>query len=353
MVKRIGFVIFLVYAFLVSIRLMGTGFQNLGGDFARILISTTNNPFAGLFIGILATSIVQSSSCVTSLVVGLVGAGSLTLPNAIPIIMGANIGTTVTNILVSLAHITRREEFSRAFAGAVVHDMFKLLAVAVFFPLELVTHYLEKSSLVVAHAFAGVGGIKILNPLKLCVQPCVKVIVHFLHSPVLIAIGGLVLLFVSLIFIVKEARLLTVNRAERFFDEYLFNKPLKSFAFGAGLTAIVQSSSVTTSLAVPLVGAKILTVEKVFPYFLGADVGTTVTAILAALVTAHPLAIAVAMTHLFFNLSGIVVFYPLRFVPIKIAKSLGLLVGSHRSLAIFYIIILFFIIPFILILLWQ
>jgi len=332
---------------------MGAGFKLLGSGFAGTLVSTTSNPFVGLFIGILATSIVQSSSCITSLIVGLVGAGSLSLPNAIPIVMGANIGTTVTNILVSLAHITRRAEFGRAFAGAVVHDMFKVLAVAVFFPLELVSHYLEKSSLVVANAFAGVGGIKILNPLKLCVEPCVKGIAGLLHSPILIVIVGLALLFVSLRFIVKEARLLTVNRAERFFDEHLFNKPLKSFTFGAGLTAIVQSSSVTTSLAVPLVGAKILTVEKVFPYFLGADVGTTVTAILAALVTAHPLALAVAFAHLLFNLSGIVVFYPLRRLPIGMAKSLGVLVCKRRSLAIFYIIIIFFVIPLILIFLWR
>ena len=139
---RILLVIILVYLFLVSIGLMGAAFKGFGKEFAENLIKATSNPFIGLFIGILATSIVQSSSTTTSIVVGMVGSGVITISNAIPIIMGANIGTTVTAALVSLAHVTRREEFKRAISGATVHDFFNILCVAILFPLQVATGFL-------------------------------------------------------------------------------------------------------------------------------------------------------------------------------------------------------------------
>ena len=102
-------VVALLYCFLVSIGLMGSAFKGFGKGFAESLIKTTSNPLVGLFIGILATSLVQSSSTTTSIVVGMVGSGVIAVPNAIPIVMGANIGTTVTNTLVSLGHVSRRD----------------------------------------------------------------------------------------------------------------------------------------------------------------------------------------------------------------------------------------------------
>ena len=106
--------IFFLYLFFFSLQLMGDALKLFGKDFAERLITSTSNPIVGLFIGILATSIIQSSSTTTSILVALVGAGSLSEINAIPILMGANIGTTVTNTLVSMAHITRGQEFKRA-----------------------------------------------------------------------------------------------------------------------------------------------------------------------------------------------------------------------------------------------
>ncbi|MCD6094149.1 MAG: Na/Pi symporter [Candidatus Omnitrophica bacterium] len=347
-------VLFFIYVFLVSIKLIGVGFKGLGKEFAETLILTTTNPFVALFIGILATSVLQSSSCVTSIVVGLVGVGTLNLSNAIPIVMGANIGTTVTNTLVSLAHITRKVEIRRAFAGATVHDIFNLLVAAILLPLELTIHYLEHISSFVARAFVGIGGIKLLNPLKLCTQPVINFFTkRFFFCPTGIIILGVFLLFISLYFITRYMRLLTLKRAERVIDRYLFNRPWKSFGFGVSLTAVVQSSSVTTSLVIPLVGARILSVEKIFPYVLGANLGTTVTAILAALVIATPSAITLAFCHLFFNISGILIFYPFRKIPIAISKMLAQIVTNHRWFALFYIAIIFFIIPLLLISLWR
>ena len=155
-----------LYLFLVSIGMMGGAFKLFGKDFATQLVETTSNPLVGLFVGILATTLAQSSSTTTSITVGIVAAGGMTIESSVPIIMGANIGTSVTNTLVSMGHITRREEFRRALAGATVHDFFNLIAVALLLPLELMFGYLKHLSLFVAKLFVGVGGMKLANPLK-------------------------------------------------------------------------------------------------------------------------------------------------------------------------------------------
>ena len=133
---RICLVLSVLYCFFISIGLMGSGFKLFGKDFAKALIETTNNPFVGLFVGILATAVLQSSSTTTSMVVAFVASGTISVQNAIPVIMGANVGTAVTSTFVALAHITRKNEFERAFAAGTVHDMFNLMTVCVLLPLE-------------------------------------------------------------------------------------------------------------------------------------------------------------------------------------------------------------------------
>ena len=124
---KIALDLFFLYLFLVSIGLMSHSFKGFGQSFAENLIQTTSNPFIGLAVGILVTSIIQSSSTTTSMVVAFASSGTLTIQNAIPIIMGANIGTAVTSTIVALGHITRKEEFRRAFAGGTLHDTFKVI----------------------------------------------------------------------------------------------------------------------------------------------------------------------------------------------------------------------------------
>ncbi|MDA0745181.1 MAG: Na/Pi symporter, partial [bacterium] len=300
-----------LYLFLVSIGLMGAAFKLFGKGFAQQLVETTSNPLVGLFAGILATTLVQSSSTTTSIAVGLVAAGGLTVSGAVPIIMGANIGTSVTNTLVSMGHITRKEEFRRALAGATVHDFFNVISVLILFPLELWFGYLEHLSQLVSGGFVGAGGLAFASPIKLAVQPAVGVVVAALgENSTLILILSLVMMYGALKFLVDLARGLVVRRAERFLNRYLFGAPSLAMLFGLVLTVMVQSSSITTSLVIPLVGAGILTLEQIFPYTLGANVGTTVTAMLAALSTGNIAAVTIAFAHLFFNLSGILLIYP-------------------------------------------
>ncbi|MHC4206597.1 MAG: Na/Pi symporter [Planctomycetota bacterium] len=350
----------LLYLFLVSISLMGAAFKGFGKGFAENLIRTTSNPFVGLFIGILATSLVQSSSTTTSVVVGIVGAGGLTVGNAIPIIMGANIGTTVTNTLVSLGHVSRRDEFKRAISAATVHDFFNLICVAILFPIELATGYLEKTATFMSGIFSNVGGVKFVSPIKLAVKPAVGLIQKILillsgsklAAYIIMAVLSLVILFFALYFIVKVMKSLVVNRAEIILDNVISKSPILGLFAGLAFTIVVQSSSITTSLLIPLVAAGILTVESAFPMTIGANIGTTTTAILASFATGNISAIIIAFAHFLFNLTGTVCIYPIKFfrtVPISLAKAFGDLAATKRRYAVIYVLGVFFMVPTLLI----
>jgi sodium-dependent phosphate cotransporter len=339
--KKIILLIIILYLFIFSIQLMGSSFKLLGKGFAETLIQTTSNPIIGLLIGILATSIIQSSSTTTSITVGLVAGGVLTLQGAIPIIMGANIGTTVTNTIVSIGHVGRKHEFQRAFAAGTVHDFFNILAVLILFPLEMTTHILEKSATILANAFVGVGGIKFLSPLKAITSPVIDFTKDVIHNPVILIIFSLTLLFFTLVQLVKIMRSLMLSKIEVFLDKYLFRNDFTALLLGLITTAIVQSSSITTSLIIPLVGAGILTVRKIFPYTLGANIGTTVTAMLASFATLNPVAITVSFTHLLFNIFGIVIIYPFKQFPIWIAEIFAKITAKSKGNTIVFLIIYF------------
>ena len=339
-----------LYLFLFSIELMGASLKMLGQGLAEALITTTTNPLIGLFVGILSTSIVQSSSFTTSIVVGLVAGGALNVANAIPIIMGANIGTSVTNILVSLAQIRRSVEFRLAFSAAIVHDFFNVLAVLVLFPLQYFTNFLGHAAIFMGEKFQNIGGLNFLSPVKASTKPLVEVLKKLAGDyPWVLFALSLILLLVALTRMVKSLRVLVFQKAEGWFDRYLFKTAIRAFLVGLVLTAMVQSSSITTSLAVPLAGAGVLTLMQIFPYTLGANIGTTITAILAALVTGNLAAVTVAFSHLLFNLSGIVIWWPFRIVPITMAEKFAVIAVKKKIIPILYLIVVFFLIPIILI----
>ena len=353
---KLASVLTFVYLFLVSIGLMSTAFKGFGKDFAETLIRTTSNPFVGLFIGILATSIVQSSSTTTSIVVGMVASGVLTVTNAIPIIMGANIGTTVTGILVSIAHIGRREEFKRAVSGGTLDGFFKMLCVCIIFPLELATGILARLAAHLSNIFVSMGGITFTSPIKIITQPTIHFIKYALTMLkladttlyTLLLIISLIILFTALYFIVKLMRSMIAQRAEivlsKVIGKYGFLTILTSLIF----TAIIQSSSITIALMIPLIAAGILTIETMYPLVMGANIGTTITAILASFATGSIPALSVAFVHFLFNMIGLCFIYPikpLRKIPIILTKVLGDLAFKKRRYVMLYTLIVFFLIP--------
>ena len=350
-------VLALLYMFLTGVNLLGGGFKTLGNDLVDGLFQGVSNPVAGLFVGLLATVLVQSSSVSTSVIVGLVASGVVSTSDAVPMVMGANLGTTVTNTLASLGHVRRDAEFRRAFAAATVHDFFNIMAVVVFLPLELATGYLSSSAAWITERVVGSGGSDFKSPLKAAVKMPANWVKDLLASlgahgdlkgGLMIAVG-LVFIFVALAFITKNMRLLVADRVEAAINKALgAGSGVVAMALGLIITVAVQSSSITTAVMVPLAASGVLTLGNIYPVTLGANVGTTVTALLAALATGSPAAVTVAVVHTLFNISGIVVFYPLpalRRIPLRLAESLAALATERRAVAVAYTLIMFVVIP--------
>ena len=362
----------MLFAFLLGVKGLGDGFKSLGQDLLTTFFATTEDPFIGLIVGLLATTLVQSSSVTTSMIVGLVAAPENPLPlaNAIPMVMGANIGTTVTNTVVSLAHIGRREEFRRAFSVATCHDVFNYLTVAVLLPLELTTGYLRRASVVLTsgvEGWGGLGGVEYETPLKEVLEagivPVVQLGAALTDSPqgqavFLITASGL-LIFTALLLLVRVMRSAMRTRVEAFVTGVLGSRALLSMLIGAFITVMVQSSSITTAVLVPLAAGGLLRLEEAFPITIGANIGTTVTALFASLAVSGPNApagIQIAFVHLLFNLSGMVLVYPvkpIRRLPLAFARALADAAARSRKLALVYVLLLFYGLPVGLILLYR
>ncbi len=358
---RLVTVLLLLFGFLVGVKTLGEGFRLLGGDAIDVIFSATSNPFMGLVVGILATTIVQSSSVTTAMVVGLVAAPETALPlsNAVPMIMGANIGTTVTATVVALAHMGRRDEFERAFPIAVCHDVFNYLTVLVLLPLEIMTGYLQRTAVALGGLLEGVTGIDYDSPfasaLSASVDPLEGLAAALVESAqaqgvVLIAFSG-VLIFTMLWLLVKVMRSLVRTRVEGLVTSVLGSSAVLSILVGIAVTAMVQSSSITTSLLVPLGAAGILRLEQALPITIGANIGTTVTAMLAALAGSGANAVfglEIALVHLLFNLTGLVLIYPLqatRNIPLRGARYLTSLAIRSRKLTLLWVAALFYGVP--------
>lgn len=336
----------ILYVFFFSLELMGASFKLMGKGFAKRMLGTTSNPFVGLFIGVLVTSVVQSSSTVTSLTVGLVGGGLLPIGNAIPIIMGANIGTSITNTIVSMGHVTNDVEFKRAFSASIVHDFFNIVSVIWLLPLQLFFGVLEIPAAFMAEKFSGVGGMNLLSPVKAVTKPVAKLIINLTgENGIICAIIGILALFFALRYLVKILKILVVGKVEAWFKTRLFKTAGRALFLGAILTVMVQSSSITTSFIVPIVGAGILTIQQVLPYTMGANIGTTITAIIAAMVIGTPEALTVAFAHLLFNVFGIVGIWKFQFIPIAMAEALASATQKRKYMAFVYIAVTFFVIP--------
>lgn len=354
-------VLLLLFGFLVGVKALGEGFQLLGGATLDLIFSATENPFVSLVVGILATTVMQSSSVTTSMIVGLVAAPESPLPlaNAVPMIMGANIGTTVTATIVSLAHMGRRDEFERAFPIAVCHDLFNYVTVVVLLPLELLTGYLQQTAVAIGALLEGFGGGDYESPfsrmIEVTLEPIEQLIaVVFpasqLQGVALIVAGGGAI-FTTLFLIVKVMRSLVRTRVELMVTNVLGSSAVFAILVGVTVTTMVQSSSITTSLLVPLGAAGVLRLEQALPITIGANIGTTVTALFAALAGSganRMFGLEIALVHLLFNLTGMILIYPLtvtRNIPLKSARYLTTLALRSPRLTLFWVAVLFYGLP--------
>ena len=398
----------LLYFFLFGLELLGTGAKVMSGCRAGELFGDDTNPIAGLMIGILATVLLQSSSTTTSIIVSLVGE-TISVQQGIYMVMGANIGTSVTNTIVAMGQMGDGDQLERAFAGATVHDMFNFMSVAVLLPLEVITGYLDALTGAMVKNAEVKDGEKWEGPVKKIVSPLGKRVIivnkkvtkaislgesecedfypnECVGEPTYKSCGGsfgligcdkdgnfcpaffsadasakddkvsggvvfflgIMILFVCLLGIVAILQKMLLGMSTRIVYKATDVNGYVAIAIGAGITMLVQSSSITTSTLTPLVGMGALRLEQMLPLTLGANIGTTLTGITAALVSDNVDSLQVALAHLFFNITGICLFYPIPFMrqlPLYAARRLGRATRVWRGFPLVYIFVMFVVVP--------
>lgn len=345
-----------VYFFLLSINLISTSFSLMGSEIAESIIMATANPFVGLFIGLIATAILQSSSTVTAMTIAAVAGSSISFESAIPIIMGANVGTTITSTIVSLGFMPKKVEFRKAISAGTAHDIFNILVVIILFPLEIKFQFLSKLSTFIGSLTEVSSGEQGSSPLALgfnsyLFEPVANLMANLISNPYVLLLISFSLLFGMIKLLSNLIYKELIGRSRSKFEDFVFKSKFKSFGWGTLITAMIQSSSVTTSLIVPLVATRKISLRQAFYFIMGANIGTTITALIAATFRSEA-AIYLAIAHLMFNLIGVLIFLPfpiLSRIPIRIAKKLGAATLNNRIVGFAYIIMVFFLLPFLLI----
>ncbi|MEO9869921.1 Na/Pi symporter [Ekhidna sp.] len=347
-----------ILVFLLSIELMGISIGELTGGMTDSISVVTANPFIGLFIGLLSTALLQSSSTTTSITVATVASGAISLQNAIPIVLGANIGTTITSTIISMSYISKQKEFRKAVAAGTSHDFFNILTALLLFPLEVNYRILEKLSGYISSGIhiTGKSGIERSSGYGFTsiFENSTEWIVSKL-GPIVALLIGIALLFTCIKFISKWLYKILIGRTKDRFENVVFKNKYRAFGWGLIITSIAQSSSLTTSLIVPLVATGKVKIKKAFQFIMGANIGTTITALLAAIFQSEA-AISLAIVHLLFNLSGVILFFIIPYMsnlPIYLAKKMGIITMNIRLVGFAYILIAFFLLPFTLIYLSQ
>ncbi|KAM6953291.1 sodium-dependent phosphate transport protein 2A [Aplochiton taeniatus] len=442
---KIPLLLFLLFLFVCSLDTLSSAFQLAGGKVAGDIFKDSvmlSNPVAGLVVGILVTVLVQSSSTSTSIIVSMVASGLLEVRSAVPVIMGSNIGTSVTNTIVAMMQAGDRTEFKRAFAGATIHDCFNWLSVLVLLPLEVATGLMTWLAHLVVTSFRIQSGEDAPEMLKVITEPVTKLIIQLdkqvitgiamgdesmrnrslvkqwcqvdlitssvnvsLSGPVncssaqpcwqngditwamqnlttqvsvqrcehlfaavqlsdlavglLLLAGSLAVLCTCLVLLVKLLNSLLKGQVAMVIQKVINTDLPYPFGWlagyvamfvGAGMTFVVQSSSVFTSALTPLIGIGVISLERAYPLTLGSNIGTTTTALLAALASPGDklaAAIQIALCHFFFNILGILLWYPLPFMrlPIRMSRVLGERTAKYRWFAVLYLLLCFLLLP--------
>ena len=251
--------------FLFGMDVMGKALERqAGGRLQTILAKMSSNVFKGFLLGLGVTAVIQSSSATTVMVVGFVNSGIMTLKQAVGVIMGSNIGTTVTAWILSLSGLEGDSFLIKLFKPSTLAPLIGVIGVVM---------YMGKNE-----KRRGIGTI-------------------FLGFMALMT--GMDIMGDSMEFL----------ESEPWFAQLMisFSNPIIGILFGAGLTAIIQSSSASVGILQGLCGTGVVTYGAAIPIILGQNIGTCITAIMGA-IGANRNARRTAMVHLLFNVVGVTIF---------------------------------------------
>ena len=350
----------LIYLLICAVSIISGGFAGLSSDVAHTMFDFAANPWVGVSVGVLGTVLIQSSTTTTAITVSAVGSGALPIHSAIPIILGANVGTTVTTSLVALTFIGNRTEFRRALGASTIHDFYNWLALLIFFPIELIWQPLERISGALTDALYGTGWLP--NPahfnfIRAITRPVEHAVVEATShlgttlGPLFTIIVGAGLILLAVRYLGKLLKQLMVGRARDTLIAAVGRNRYLAMASGMGVTVVTQSSTITTSVLVPFAGAGILTPKQIYPVVVGSNLGTTFTVVFAAFAVVGQdakIGLQAAFVHLIYNLFAIIVIYViplLRPVPLFCAENLARVASERRWVLAAYLITVFIAMP--------
>lgn len=349
LMTKLAFLLLLLYLFLISLELISIGTILITPDFLKfenVFKHLFSNPVTALFFGILTTSILQNAAATTSIVITMVGTGLISsVKNAIPVIMGSNIGTCITSSYVALTLSRNSLSLGRAFAAATLNDMFNILTTLILFPAEIFFNALSSISLQMVEKinFDEKNLFKQLNFIGKIQTPITNILIkvdkekfnllknrtfnknesqlisfalkycdenvsnftkecNYLTMPLIKSYGetttGLIILITSTLFlliiffcIVKVLNMMIVGPIAlyvrkslnaNFSGKFTWLMYLIIFLMAFILTLFVQSSNIVTATLVPLCGIGIVSLQRVYVMIMGSNVGTTITGILSA-----------------------------------------------------------------------
>jgi sodium-dependent phosphate cotransporter len=344
--------------FILGIEIIVSSLQNAGEESINAILRATSNSFTAFFIGVVVTAMMQSSSTTTAITVALVASGTIQIHSGVCIVMGANLGTTITSMIVSFGFISEKKEFKRAVSASGYHFFFNLFTILILFPLELYNQFLSRLSLTITKYFfsnsapaalaEGVKAGSLFDPINHLLQAV---------SPVFAVLFGLILIFSSILFFRRIISSLLKAQSPEAFSRFFFKNRVKSFIWGIITTAAIRSSTITTSVVIPIVSKRITSLKHASPFILGANLGTTITAFFAAsLNQSNSNVMSIAMAHFLFNLIGVILFFPfpeIEKVVLFSAKSFAKISAAHKFVLLGFILATFFFFPFLMIYITQ
>jgi sodium-dependent phosphate cotransporter len=365
-----------IYFFICSLEGVKAGFKLIFAEWQSNILSMIQGDTAsvtGLALGMLSTALVQSSSAVVAAtMVSMSGMVESNLPLeqaiifGVPMVLGANIGTTVTNTIVAFG-IKRgmtMKEFKDTIPGVIVDDVYEGLTIGLFFILEISTGLISKTVIALGDFYSEVLKMeKIFATFDKTIidiiikEPVVNPIKSILVGMIGPRIGGVVLFVLWFIVIIISMGLITKgleNLIEVGWEEKIkaaFGNPFRGFFTGFGITFLVGSSSIGSSLVIPFLATKVVDLKKAYPYLCGCNFATTVDlSQIYGYIAGGVVGMMLGSAHVMLNILALLLWLvsPLRFIPVKVADYLGNKLISNETAVyglIVWVIVLFFIVP--------
>ena len=376
-IKVVVYLVSGIFLFICALEGIGFGFKLMFSEWANAILSLVKSgvaPFTGLAIGILAATLMESSSAVVATtMVSMAGMVEAGLPIAtamrfgLPMVLGANVGTTAGNTitLFAIRRSTTDEEFNSTIPGVLVDDVYKLLTIIIVFPLELATGFLSfTASRIGTYLFELLRLETLLAIFEktiidiIITEPIVDPLGHLFSHYIGQRFGGIVFFAFWFVIVILSIDYLNTRGLKLLIKtdwaarvSAAFEHPVKSFATGLGITWLVGSSSIGTSLAIPMIATKMVTIEKAYPYLCGSNMGTTIDlAQIYGYMAGGLIGIMLGMALVILNTLALVIFLlsPLRIFPIIVANKIAYLITSKpysQFMLVAYVILVFIIFP--------